>query len=84
MRCQSTGWERVVAISTVELEARTIIESLYTATNGKPLLWRTLIGLSAKRAAADYAVKQGWIVVERDRSICLTIKGARIGRDAKL
>jgi len=70
-------------ITEVELEARTLIKSLHTATDGRPLLWRTIIGLSAKRVAVDYAVERGWIIIESDRSICLTVKGARLVRDAK-
>ena len=83
MRCQGAGWERVEAITEVELEARTLINSLYKATDGRPLLWRTIIGLSAKRAAVDYAAERGWIVINNGRSVCLTVTGVRLVRDAK-
>jgi len=83
MRCQGTGWDRLAATTNVDLEARELIKSLYKATDGKPLLWRTIIGLSAKRVAVDHAVERGWIVVESSRSVCLTVKGARLVRDAK-
>jgi len=83
VRCQGAGWERVEAITEVELEARTLINSLYKATDGRPLLWRTIIGLSAKRAAVDYAAERGWIVINNGRSVCLTVTGVRLVHDAK-
>jgi hypothetical protein len=81
-QCQDTGWEHVVATTKVDLEARKLIKSLYEATDGRPLLWRTIIGLSANQAAVHYAVERGWIVVESGRSVCLTLKGVRLVRDA--
>jgi len=43
-----------------------------------------LIGLSAKQAAVDDAVERGWIIVEEGHNVCLTVKGARLVRDAQL
>jgi hypothetical protein len=67
----------------VEQDARKFVKALYRATGGKPLLWRMLIGLSAKQGAVDYAVEQGWIIVEEGRNVCLTVKGARLVRDSQ-
>jgi hypothetical protein len=67
----------------VDQEARNLVTSIYRATGGKPLLWRMLLGLSAKQAAVDYAVERGWIVVEEGHNVCLTVKGARLVRDAQ-
>jgi hypothetical protein len=59
MRCQGTGWERLAATTKVDLKARELIKSLYKATDGKPLLWRTIIGLSAKRVALTMRSSEG-------------------------
>jgi len=67
----------------VDQEARNLVTSVYRATDGRPLRWRMLIGLSAKQAAVDYAVERGWIVVDEGHNVCLTVKGARLVRDAQ-
>jgi hypothetical protein len=67
----------------VDQEARNLVTSICRATGGKPLLWRMILGLSAKQAAVDYAVERGWIIVEEGHNVCLTVKGARLGRDAQ-
>ena len=69
--------------SKVDQDARKLVTTLFRATGGKPLLWRMLIGLSAKQAAVDYAVERGWIIVEEGHNVCLTVKGARLVRDAQ-
>jgi len=67
----------------VDQEAHDLVMSVYRATDGRPLKWRMLIGLSAKQAAVDYAVERGWIIVEEGHNVCLTVKGARLVRDAQ-
>jgi hypothetical protein len=56
----------------VDQDARKFVEALYKATEGKPLQWRMVIGLSSKQAAVDYAVEKGWLLVKDGRSMCLT------------
>ena len=67
----------------VDQDARDLVTSVYRVTDGRPLKWRMLIGLSAKQAAVDYAVERGWIIVEEGNNVCLTVKGARLVRDAQ-
>ena len=67
----------------VDQEAYKLVNVLYKATEGRPLRWRTVIGLAEKQGAVDYAVKRGWIVFDGKQSVCLTVKGARIVRDAQ-
>jgi len=43
----------------VHEDARRFIKALCEATEGKPMQWRTIIGLSAKQAAVDYAIEKG-------------------------
>jgi hypothetical protein len=64
-------------------DARKLVKGLYTATEGKPMQWRMVIGLSAKQAEVDYAVEKGWLLVESGRSICLTAKGAALIRRSR-
>ena len=68
----------------VDQEAHKLVKVLYNATEGRPLRWRTVIGLADKQGAVDYAVKRGWIVFNGKRSVCLTVKGAKLVRDAQL
>ena len=70
-------------LTKVDQEARNLVTSVYRATDGRPLKWRMLIGLSAKQAAVDYAVERGWIIVGEGHTVCLTVKGARLVRDAQ-
>jgi hypothetical protein len=65
------------------VDARKLVSSLYRATDGAPLQWRMLIGLSAIEPAVDYAVERGWIIVEEGHDVCLTVKGAKLVRDAQ-
>jgi hypothetical protein len=67
----------------IDQEARKLVTSVYRATDGRPLKWRMLLGLSAKKAAVDYAVERGWIIVDEGHNVCLTVKGARPVRDAQ-
>jgi hypothetical protein len=61
-------------------EARKLVKALYEATEGKAQQWRTIIGLSAKQSAVDYAVEKGWILVEGGHSVCLTEQGTALIR----
>jgi hypothetical protein len=61
----------------VHEDARKFIKALCEATEGKPMQWRTIIGLSAKQAAVDYAIEKGWILVEAGHNVCLTEEGRR-------
>jgi hypothetical protein len=61
-------------------DARNFVKALYKATEGKPMQWRTIIGLSAKQTAVDYAVEEGWLLVEGGHSVCLTEKGTPMVR----
>jgi hypothetical protein len=65
----------------VDQEARKFVRALYRAT--EPMQWRMLIGLSAKQAALDWAVEQGWMIFDGEHSVCLTVKGTRLVRDAQ-
>jgi hypothetical protein len=76
-------WILEPVFTQIDQEARNLVTSVYRATDGRPLIWRMLLGMSAKQAAVDYAVERGWIVVEKGHNVCLTVKGARLVRDAQ-
>ena len=67
----------------VDQEAHKLVKVLYRATEGRPLRWRTVIGLAGKQGAVAYAVKRVWIVFDGKQSVCLTVRGARLVRDAQ-
>ena len=46
--------------------------------------WRTILGLSAKQAAVDYAVEKGWIIVEEGCSVRVTDEGCSLVRRGML
>ena len=65
----------------VDQDARKLVNALYKATDGRPMEWRMVTGLSARQAAAvDHAVEKGWILVEEGRNLCLTDEGAALAR----
>ena len=64
----------------VDQDARKFVKALYKATEGKPLQWRLIIGLSSKQVAVDYAVEKGWLQVKDRCSVCLTEEGAALLR----
>jgi hypothetical protein len=65
-------------------EAGKFVQTLYTATEGRPMDWRVITGLATKGAAINYAVEQGWIIVEGGSSFCLTVTGAALARQSQL
>lgn len=68
--------------SEVEKLARHIVNSLYETTEGRPQQWRSQVGISETaetKAAVQLAVDQGWLLIERGHSLCLTDAGRRIG-----
>jgi len=57
-----------------------IMRSLYDATGGRPLQWRSLAGISdvaETREAVQHAVDHGWLLIEGGHSVCLTDEGRR-------
>ena len=58
-----------------------LVKLLYEATDGKPMEWRIVLGLSSKRGVVDYAVEQGWMIVEDCHRVCLMEDGVRMVRD---
>ena len=46
--------------------------------------WRTILGLSAKQAAVDYAVEKGWIIVEEGCSVRVADEGRSLVRRGML
>jgi hypothetical protein len=65
-------------------DACKFVHALYTATEGRPMDWRVMVGLADKRAAVEYAVEQGWVIIEGESRACLTAKGATLARDCQL
>ena len=57
-----------------------IMRSLYDATGGRPMQWRSLAGISdggETQEAVQLAVDRGWLLVEGGHSVCLTDEGRR-------
>ncbi len=57
-----------------------IMRTLHDATDGRPMQWRSLAGLSdvaATREAVQHAVDHGWLLIEGGHSVCLTDEGRR-------
>jgi hypothetical protein len=67
-----------------DVAARYFAYKLYEATDGQPMQWRTILGLSAKQAAVDYAVEKGWIIVEEGCSVRVTDEGCSLVRRGML
>jgi hypothetical protein len=62
--------------SETETVALRMLCVLYDATDGLPLLWRMSVESDRKTAdAIEFAVAQGWVIVEDGYSICLTDAG---------
>lgn len=60
-----------------------LMRSLYDATAGRPMQWRSLAGISdvaETREAVQLAVDRGWLLVEGGHSICLTDAGRQVLR----
>jgi hypothetical protein len=66
--------------SETESLAVQLVRTLYDATDGRPMQWRSLEGLDAPEAAeaVRYAVTKGWMMVQGGHSVCLTDAGRRI------
>lgn len=62
--------------SEIETQAISLVRHLHSSTGGRPQQWRSLIGLrDSTQEAVQYAVDQGWIIVEGGHSVCLTDHG---------
>jgi hypothetical protein len=60
--------------------ARILCRQLYEFTDGWPMEWRKVGGVSM-HAAMEHAVVHGWLLFDDlDDSICLTEKGRRLVR----
>ena len=60
----------------IETQALRMLRALLAATGGRPQQWRPLVSLpGANDAAVQYAVDQGWVIVESGHSACLTDAG---------
>jgi len=58
-----------------------IMRTLYDATAGRPMQWRSLAGISDVAEtveAVQLAVDRGWLLVEGGYSVCLTDEGRRV------
>ena len=67
--------------TSIDTLARHIVRMLHAATDGRPQAWRSLAGISsvpATETAVVHAVRQGWLLLERGHSICLTDAGRRL------
>ena len=62
--------------SQIETQALRMLRALLASTGGRPQQWRSLLGLpGATDAAVQYAVEQGWVIVEGGHSVALTDHG---------
>jgi hypothetical protein len=65
--------------SETETLALHLVRVLYQSSDGLPQQWRMLEKLDAVTAEAiQFAVAQGWVVVQAGRLVCLTDAGRRL------
>lgn len=72
--------------SQIETLARHLVRALYAATDGRPMQYRMLAGISATRdteAAVQLAVDRGWMLCEGGHSVCLTDDGRQLGKKSQ-
>lgn len=58
-----------------------LMRALHDATDGRPMQWRSLAGISdvaETREAVQLAVDRGWLLVEGGHSVCLTDEGRQL------
>ena len=66
--------------SKTESLALHIMRALHDATDGRPMQWRALAGISDSsetREAVQHAVDHGWLLIEGGHSVCLSDEGRR-------
>ena len=66
--------------SETESLALSLVRAVYNATDGSPMIWRSLEGLDAPESAdaLRYAVSRGWLLMQGGHSVCLTDAGRRL------
>ena len=64
----------------IEIMALHLMQSLYKATDGRPMQYRALSGFyeaAETKAAVQLAVDRGWLLLEGGHSVALTDAGRR-------
>jgi len=57
-----------------------LVRALYESTDGRPMQWRSLSGISEggdSQEAVQLPVDRGWLLVEGGHSVCLMDEGRR-------
>jgi Mn-dependent DtxR family transcriptional regulator len=72
-----------------QTHARAIVSLVQTHTGGRPMRWAGLAEIinrltvkdpAVAAAAVQYAIDQGWVMVEGGHSICLTDEGRKLAQ----
>ena len=66
-------------VSTAGL-ALSVCRQLYEDTDGRPMAWRQTVRGYLVQMAVEYGVGHGWLLLDGERSICLTDVGRRLVR----
>jgi hypothetical protein len=84
---KNKGTPKSVKIAdTVDVAARYFVYKLYEATDGRPKVWATSLGMDESRATIERAVERGWVILEGtsgktlERKAALTDEGRRLAR----
>jgi hypothetical protein len=73
-----------------DVAAKYFVYKLYEATDGRPMQWHVLHGMSETAATVSQAVNQGWVILQGvrgkplERKAALTDEGRRLAQKGEI